>query len=463
MPPYQASRVAGRRPPRPIRPSPPSAAARRPAPRRGSSRAGISFIVDERSSATGGRHGSVPAGRGLGGGGERAEHPPVPARGEAGRAPEQAAEDGGVPVADRRRHLLARRGLALEQALGGLHAQVPHVVDQRHAGGRLEAVLERPLGRATRRDHSGDRARLAELRGEPGLGAAHEGIGVRLAAHRAGTGALPLGVPLEQVDQGDPQRPAGPAMARHDVDRQIVPGSRAAGGDDPPGRVREAEARFGAEVDRGEAGAEQLAAGPVRGGAATVEQPGGRQQHRAGAGRVEVAAGPPAPPHPVEHLGIAPLEGVVGGEPELGQDHDPGRRVSGDRELGADRDAVAAAGRLARGRHDPWAQERDARRLAHELAPERAGATRRVDHAVEGRAGGLGQRQDQHLGGAGWLGLHALAASSGTIGSFRAPPGPMRAAAGSRPPAVDRSRGRDPGDGGRGCPRPLRAPPRPIG
>ena len=93
-------------------------------------------------------------------------------------------------------------------------------------------------------------------------------------------------------------------------------------------------------------------------------------------------------------------------------------RVLVDREVGHDRNAVAAAKRRARERDDPRPDQARARLLADQLAPQRAGRREHVDHPVERRAGGLRQRRDQRLDRDRAVPFIPRAPLHGTNGSF---------------------------------------------
>src|SRR5262245_21318437 len=76
----------------------------------------------------------------------------------------------------------------------------------------------------------------------------------------------------------------GLAVARYDVDRQIVPGGGSAGGHDPSALIGKNDIRVRNEVHLREASTKQIGITPVACRRFAVEQAGCRQQHRAGAG-----------------------------------------------------------------------------------------------------------------------------------------------------------------------------------
>jgi hypothetical protein len=79
-------------------------------------------------------------------------------------------------------------------------------------------------------------------------------------------------MPLQQVDLGNPQRLAGAAVPRDDVQREVVPGRRAARRHDASAAVGEDEGRFRAEPHARMVAPEQVLVAPVRGRLAAVEQ-----------------------------------------------------------------------------------------------------------------------------------------------------------------------------------------------
>src|SRR5690606_36416028 len=72
-----------------------------------------------------------------------------------------------------------------------------------------------------------------------------------------------------------------------------------------------------------------------------------------------------------------------------------------DRDIGTDGYGIAAAKQPLFGRYDTRSDQREARLLAHKLAPYHAGGRENVDHAIKCRAGRLRQRQDHGIDGTG--------------------------------------------------------------
>lgn len=72
---------------------------------------------------------------------------------------------------------------------------------------------------------------------QPRLGLAYHGITVREAADEGCLGQVALVMPLQQVDLGDAPRLLRAGVARGDVQRQVVPQGRPAGGDDAALRI----------------------------------------------------------------------------------------------------------------------------------------------------------------------------------------------------------------------------------
>lgn len=142
---------------------------------------------------------------------------------------------------------------------------------------------------------------------QPLLCVAHDRIGAGLTANQAGIGKLPLAVPLQQIDLGDPQGLAGAAVARNDMDREIVPGRGPTRGHNATGAVDENEVRLGPEADVREAGAEQILIAPVRGRVAPVEKASRGEQDRARAGGIDRAAGTMPATDPLEQFGYRSL------------------------------------------------------------------------------------------------------------------------------------------------------------
>ena len=77
-----------------------------------------------------------------------------------------------------------------------------------------------------------------------------------LSTHQAGERQLPLTVPLEQIDLGDAQRLTRTAVPGDDVQCEIVPRGRSAGGHDPPGGIRDDQVWFRVEANGRKARAE---------------------------------------------------------------------------------------------------------------------------------------------------------------------------------------------------------------
>src|SRR5690606_40832162 len=134
---------------------------------------------------------------------------------------------------------------------------------------------------------------------------AHNGIGVRLSTHETGVWKLPFPVPLQQVDLGDAQGLARTAMARNDVNAETAPARRPPSRHDATRWVRDDEIRCWIETHLGEAPPEKILIAPVGGRLAAIQQPGGCEQHRAGACRVDHTAALVAAAEPCLHVRMA--------------------------------------------------------------------------------------------------------------------------------------------------------------
>ena len=178
----------------------------------------------------------------------RLEDTSVPRWRHTSTTPEQAPKEGGVLVSYSEGDLVNWAVRRFQRVLGLFDAKVLHVVNEGEAGGLLEAAFQRALWNLRVPDDACHHAGLSEVPPEPSLAAAHHGIGVRLLAHEWLVWQLPLVVPLQQVDLRDAHRLSRAHVPGDDVQREVMPGCRAARRDDAAGGVGEAEIRLGAEA-----------------------------------------------------------------------------------------------------------------------------------------------------------------------------------------------------------------------
>ncbi len=158
----------------------------------------------------------------------RAEALAVLRRRQRDLAPEQAAEEAGVLVADLVGDRLDRRVARFEHLLRLLQPQRVHVLERRHAGGLLEAPLERALRQSREPHHRRHRRRLGVVVGDPRLAARDHGVlDWRERASRA-NGCWPIVVPVDQVDARRLHRDFDAGEARDQVQRQVEPRRAAA-------------------------------------------------------------------------------------------------------------------------------------------------------------------------------------------------------------------------------------------
>ena len=95
---------------------------------------------------------------------------------------------------------------------------------------------------------------------------------LQVIAGHGGEGKLALAAVAEQEEPGDTRCLLRPAEAADEIERQILPGRRAARGDQPPGAAAVAENAFRPECHRRIAIAEKVRHDPVRRGLRPVEQ-----------------------------------------------------------------------------------------------------------------------------------------------------------------------------------------------
>lgn len=147
--------------------------------------------------------------------------------------------------------------------LGLLDAEVLDVVDEGQASGLLEAPFQGAFRNPRVPDDARHHAGLPEALPEPGLAAAHHGVGVRLRSNERGVRQLALVVPLQQVDLRNTHRLARAHVPRDDVQREVVPRRRAACRHDAAGRVGEAEVGLRAETHLRVLAPEEILVAPV--------------------------------------------------------------------------------------------------------------------------------------------------------------------------------------------------------
>lgn len=245
-------------------------------------------------------------------------------------------------------------------------------------------------------------ARFAEVLAQPRLAPAHDGISVRLLSDQRLVRQLALVVPLQQVQLRNPHRLARAHMTRDDVEREVVPRRRAAGRDDAPRLVGEAEVRLGMEADLRVPAPEEIAIAPVRRGVAAVEQSRLRQHQRPGARRVHVGPGCVSRPDPRDEIRVSTTQVLVRPEPQLRQDDDVGVRDVADGGVRLDGYPVTTPEPLAAGPDHADTEGRCRHRRARQRLPHVPGGAEHVHHAVERRPRGLGDGDDGGLERGDW-------------------------------------------------------------
>jgi hypothetical protein len=170
--------------------------------------------------------------------------------------------------------ILDRRLRRLEQIFRLLDPQVLQVVARRHAGGRPEPAQEGALSKPALRDHAGHRVGPRIVVREPDLARGHDLV-VRVAPScQRGVGQLPVAVPLQKVELGDPPRLLGPCDTSDQVEQQVVPGRGAARGDQPVPLARRHQHALAPHPDAGVPPRQHVAIAPVRRRLLPVEQAG---------------------------------------------------------------------------------------------------------------------------------------------------------------------------------------------
>src|SRR3569833_3002478 len=111
---------------------------------------------------------------------------------------EEAAEEGGIFVADAPRDLIRGFVGALETALGVLDAQPLHVVDGRVSRRVGEAPLEGSLGEPRAADHGLDRTGGGETRREPVQRRGDQGVAVMARSFDDDIGRKAVVMPLQR-------------------------------------------------------------------------------------------------------------------------------------------------------------------------------------------------------------------------------------------------------------------------
>jgi len=144
----------------------------------------------------------------------------------------------------------------LKQTFRLFNAKILQIVDRCRSGRALESMFEASLRNVARSNGSSDRMRLPEMLRKPVLRTANDRVCVRLVPHQACVRQLALAVQLQEINLGDPQGLSRTAMARSNVNREVVPRCFAACGDNPAGRVGNTRFGSGFEPDFGETIAE---------------------------------------------------------------------------------------------------------------------------------------------------------------------------------------------------------------
>ncbi len=160
---------------------------------------------------------------------------------------------------------------------------------------------------------------------------------------------------------------AGPQWRETMSIARILPGRRAARGDDASAVVRKNEVRLGSKANLRKTPTEEIRIAPVTCCGLAFEQTGGRQKDRAGARGIDGASGPMLLAKPLLQLGVAVAQIVIGSKQKLGNNDDFGILIVVNGRLRCDRSAVRAL-KLIPGQRDDLgsllAFRRDLRRRA---------------------------------------------------------------------------------------------------
>src|SRR5262245_26422651 len=175
---------------------------------------------------------------------------------------------------------------------------------------------------------------------------------MRLTPDKACIRQLALTMPLQEIDLGDVQRFAWAAVARNNVDSQIVPGGRSARGHYPSAVIGKNDVWLRNELHLRKTPSEEIGISPVTGRRFAIEQAGRCQQYRARACRIDRIACPIPFAKPFLQVWVTVLQVVIGSEPKLRNHDDLGVGLFVDGHFRAYRNAVPTPERVARERDD---------------------------------------------------------------------------------------------------------------
>lgn len=159
-------------------------------------------------------------------GGNRLKHPTVLSHCKTGAAFEEFPEESQIFIANSLRNFVGGAVTGFEKPLRFFDANILHIVDDRRSGRGRETAFETALGNVACRHGGGNRIWLAEMFAKPILGLTDDRVRVRLTPDKARIRHLAFAVPLQQIHLGDMQSFARAAVARNDVNRQVMPGGR---------------------------------------------------------------------------------------------------------------------------------------------------------------------------------------------------------------------------------------------
>lgn len=131
---------------------------------------------------------------------------------------------------------------------------------------------------------------VGEVGLEPGLGLEDFGVSVVSFAFEDDVGGEAVLVPLEGEGAGDFLGGGDAGVAGDEIEDEVVPGHRGAGGDEVFAEAGDDEDPLGMDADGGEGGREVGGEAVVDGGVLSVEEAGFREEVDAGAGRAEDGA-----------------------------------------------------------------------------------------------------------------------------------------------------------------------------